>query len=277
MVSTPNAPEGLFERIEKEQECLYHRLYLDYTYGVGKIYTEQEIAAAKQSPSFEREYNLKYLGLIGNVFHTKDIEAAIEKGKHMNLMTSNYTQKSVGLDPGFGSSNFGVCITELVDGTVNVIHAEEYHRPDFNAMINTAISLIDKFGITFEGRSRIFVDGANPSFIRALKDRLEEDPEYDKQIAYYKHNYHSVYDLQFLQQNMFVIPVQFNKEHKHMLAHTKEMLEYNKGAIAIHPRYSKLITSLRTAVEDGTGSLDKEATSHDDLLDAFRLSLMFWR
>ena len=32
---------------------------------------------------------------------------------------------SVGLDPGFGSSNFGVCITELVDGPVNII-AEEY-------------------------------------------------------------------------------------------------------------------------------------------------------
>jgi hypothetical protein len=60
--------------------CLYKRLFLDYTYGLGKIYTEAEIAAAKQSPSFEREYNLKYLVLIGNVFHTKDIEAAMERG-----------------------------------------------------------------------------------------------------------------------------------------------------------------------------------------------------
>jgi hypothetical protein len=33
---------------------------------------------------------------------------------------------SVGLDPGIGSSKFGVCITELVDGIVNVLHAEEY-------------------------------------------------------------------------------------------------------------------------------------------------------
>jgi hypothetical protein len=81
MVSTPNAPEGLFERIEKEAEdiCLYKRIFLDYTYGIGKIYTAEEIEKAKQSPSFEREYNLKYLGKIGNVFHTKDIEAAIEK------------------------------------------------------------------------------------------------------------------------------------------------------------------------------------------------------
>ncbi|MFL6432839.1 MAG: hypothetical protein ACJ71O_03775 [Nitrososphaeraceae archaeon] len=86
MVSTPNAPEGLFERIEKEAEdiCLYKRIFLDYTYSIGKIYTQEEIEKAKQSPSFEREYNLKYLGKIGNVFHTKDIEAAIEKGRKYN-------------------------------------------------------------------------------------------------------------------------------------------------------------------------------------------------
>jgi PleD family two-component response regulator len=40
--------------------------------------TGEEIDKAKQSPSFKREYNLKYLGKIGNVFHTKDIETALE-------------------------------------------------------------------------------------------------------------------------------------------------------------------------------------------------------
>jgi hypothetical protein len=36
MVSTPNAPDGLFERIEKEAEhtCLYKRIFLDYTYAL---------------------------------------------------------------------------------------------------------------------------------------------------------------------------------------------------------------------------------------------------
>src|SRR6266513_2128240 len=83
MVSTPNGPGGLFESIEKEPEetCIYKRLLMDYTYGLDKIYTREEIQKAKASPSFEREYSLKYLGRIGNVFHTKDIEAAIEKGK----------------------------------------------------------------------------------------------------------------------------------------------------------------------------------------------------
>jgi hypothetical protein len=66
------------------------------------------------------------------------------------------------------------------------------------------------------------------------------------------------------------------KIHVHLLAHCKEMMEYQNGQVAIHTRFSKLITSLRTAVENGEGSLDKDATSHDDLLDAFRPSLMFW-
>jgi hypothetical protein len=84
----------LFERIEKESEdtCLYKHIFLDYTYGIGKIYIAEEIEKAKQSPSFEREYNLKYLGKIGNVFHTKDIEVTIEKGRNIILTTStNFT------------------------------------------------------------------------------------------------------------------------------------------------------------------------------------------
>jgi hypothetical protein len=50
MVSTPNAPDGLFERIEKESEdtCLYKRIFLDYTYGIGKIYTQEEIKLNNQ-------------------------------------------------------------------------------------------------------------------------------------------------------------------------------------------------------------------------------------
>jgi hypothetical protein len=75
---------------------------------------------------------------------------------------------------------------------------------------------------------------------------------------------------------MFIILVPFSKYHKEILPHCKEMLEYRNGQIAIHPRFNKLITALRTAVENGEGIIDKEATSHDGLFDSFRLSLMFW-
>ena len=73
-----------------------------------------------------------------------------------------------------------------------------------------------------------------------------------------------------------LIPVPFSKYHKEMLAHTKELLEYRNGYVAINSKHNKLITALRTAVENGEGVLDKDATSHDDLFDSFRLSLQFW-
>jgi hypothetical protein len=282
MVSTPNAPEGLFERMEKEPEstCLYKRVFLDYTYGLNRIYTQDEIDAAKRSPSFKREYNLKYLGLIGNVFHTKDIEAAIEKGKKFNSSGINnaYTLKAMGLDPGFGSSNFGVCITELINGKVNVLHAEEYARPDFNEMLRITVSLMYKYGINFENRCHVFVDGANPEFIRAIKDRLGEDTDYDRLITHLKTSYGKNFGLSSLIENMCVIPINFRNEHKQMLLHAKRILEIgNDGGLILHPSFNKLIVALRTAVEKGEGTLDKEATSHSDVLDAFRLSLTRYR
>jgi hypothetical protein len=102
MVSTPYAPDGLFDSIEKEPEesCVYKRILLDYTYGVNKIYTREEIEKAKISPSFEREYNLKYLGGIGNVFHTKDIDLAMERGKLYDPNASNtFAKKMYGYRP----------------------------------------------------------------------------------------------------------------------------------------------------------------------------------
>ena len=84
-------------------------------------------------------------------------------------------------------------------------------RPDFDQMIITTVQLLDKYNIRFDNSCRIFVDAANPSFISTLKQAVNEDPDYVKQIAFYKHNYPSIYDLQFLQQNMFVIPVPFTR------------------------------------------------------------------
>ena len=163
MVSTPNAPDGLFEKIEKEPEetYIYKCLFLDYTYGLGKIYTQEEIDKARQSPSFDREYDLKYLGKIGNVFHTKDIETVIEKGRKYNpdyLDPYHFSSRSTGIDPAFGSSAFGIVVTQWVDNHIQIMHAEEHHRPDYNEMLSVVYGLISKYQI-----DKVYIDGANPS------------------------------------------------------------------------------------------------------------------
>jgi hypothetical protein len=77
-------------------------------------------------------------------------------------------------------------------------------------------------------------------------------------------------------QDMKIVPVNFNSEHKAMLGHCKMLLENDGRNIAINPdRFDKLITSLRTAV-DNDGVLDKESTSYNDIFDASRLALKFY-
>ena len=77
---------------------------------------------------------------------------------------------------------------------------------------------------------------------------------------------------------MTVVPVPFNPEAKNMLIHTKELLEYKaRPLIGINSKFEKLILSLRTAVSDDSGRLDKESTSYDDLLDSLRLALRHFR
>jgi hypothetical protein len=185
LCSTPNKPGDLMDVIKKEDEdkCIYHRMYLDYTYGLDKIYTQQEIALQKLSPSFRREFDLAFAGMEGNVFHVRDIDAAVERGnKYFTEKINTYTLKAMGLDPSYGSSSFGICITELKDGLVNTLFAEEFAKANFNDMLDFTLTLLRKYSISFDTGGRIFVDGANPEFIRALKREVSEDENYDTTI-----------------------------------------------------------------------------------------------
>ena len=207
---------------------------------------------------------------IGNVFHTKDIEAAIEKGRKYNpdiIGSLYFTSKSMGIDPAYGSSAFGIVVTQWVDNHIQILYAEEHHRPDYNEMLSTVYGLMSKYNV-----DKVYIDGANPSFIKSLKIQIGEDADYDKVIARYRSE-----GLEDATKDMKIVPVNYNKEHKAMLGHCKMILEQDPGKIAINPdRFDKLITALRTAV-DNDGTLDKEATSYNDIFDAFRLALKFYR
>jgi Terminase RNaseH-like domain len=144
------------------------------------------------------------------------------------------------------------------------LHAEEYHRPDYNEMQSTVYRLMSKYNI-----DKVYIDGANPSFIKSLKIQIGEDADYDKVIARYRSE-----GLGDGTQNMKIVPVNFNKEHKAMLGHCKLILE--ERYLAIHPKFDKIIVALRTAT-DQDGTLDKESTSYDDIFDAFRLALKFYK
>jgi hypothetical protein len=133
-------------------------------------------------------------------------------------------------------------------------------------MLDTVYGLMTKHNVDLT-----YVDGANPSFIRSLKLQIGEKADYLEELERARREGFKPQDI------MKILPVNFNSEHKAMLGHCKMIMEDDGGRIAINPdRFDKLITALRTAV-DNDGTLDKEATSYNDIFDAFRLALKFYR
>jgi hypothetical protein len=164
-------------------------------------------------------------------------------------------------------------VTQFVDGKIQVIFAEEYERPNFQAMINRIWEIKQKCGYI----SNIYSDAANPEIWESLKREFNEpfNQQYmASQIAdCKKYNLH-------LEDRMIVVPIPFSVEGAHMLQHAKWLMEETdedgSSLIAIDKRFDKLLTGLRTAVANEY-KLQKEETSYDDIVDAFRLALTFYK
>jgi hypothetical protein len=146
----------------------------------------------------------------------------------------------MGIDPAYGSSAFGIVVTQWTDNHIQILYADEYHRPDYNEMLSVVYGLMSKYGV-----DKVYIDGANPSFIKSLKLQIGEDADYDKVIARYKSQNPGISGSKNnnWSQNMRIVPVNFNTEHKAMLGHCKMIMEHDSGRIAINPdRFDKLIT-----------------------------------
>ncbi len=72
----------------------------------------------------------------------------------------------MGIDPAYGSSAFDIVVTQWLDNHIQILYAEEYHRPDYAEMLKTVYDLMSKYDV-----NKVYIDGANPSFIRSPKYR----------------------------------------------------------------------------------------------------------
>ena len=115
------------------------------------MYTGEDIEKAKTSHSFKREYNLKYLGRIGNVFHSKDIATS----KKYDLEYVNPATSKSGIDSGWDSSAFAVVVTQFQDGEVQVLEAIQWEKVHFNEVLKEISTTITKYDPT-----KIYIDRA---------------------------------------------------------------------------------------------------------------------
>jgi hypothetical protein len=271
--STPNKPGDLMHQImtEPEKDSLYYRLHFDYKYGLeGRypIYSQQEIDEAMRSREFLREMSLQFIGVSGNVFSHECIDRAVELGSKYGDSINKQAKHSLGCDPGFSSSLFGLVCLEYSDGIIKVCYADELQRPSFNSMIQKIWEIRSMVGTL----TNVFIDGANVEYVEAIKQELGENTNWHyihEKIAWFKKLGLDIADY------MQVVPLSFAVEGVSMLAHCKNLLEHEDNLIAINPKWEKLVTALKscTALEY---KMDKDQTSHSDVLDAYRLATKFF-
>jgi hypothetical protein len=75
-------------------------------------------------------------------------------------------------------STFSIIL--IIAGSFGIMtYAEEYHRPDYNEMLSLVFGLMSKYDV-----DKVYIDGANPSFIKSLKLQIGEDADtLDSQIS----------------------------------------------------------------------------------------------
>ena len=77
---------------------------------------------------------------------------------------------------------------------------------------------------------------------------------------------------------MIVVPILFNTESKlKMSSKLQQILDDSGGLIAIPQKFDKLITSLKSAVFDDRGILDKDISLNNDWLDCLFMSTKFFK
>jgi hypothetical protein len=93
----------------------------------------------------------QYLGRIGNVFSSSQLQTCIDLGEQYDaskIPVSLYTLKSVGVDPGFSSSETGIVILEHIKDNdrhvIRVIDSKLVERGDPNAIVQKCWDIYKK-------------------------------------------------------------------------------------------------------------------------------------
>lgn len=239
-VSTPAAPGGLMQTIELERNSLYHKHFFDYKYGLEgpqPIYSEKQLALARKSPDWSREYEGKYSGLIGNIYSTYSIERAKTLGQKYETYVNDpdLWRKDVptvmALDPAWGltcnASKYGVVISQFIDGKVAIIYAADYSKPDFSDMVSEIWRLHNKCGHI----SNIIVDSAKPEVISTLRREFRKD-QYSEQVMRNIIADCKKYNTP-IKNRLFVVPKSFAVEGRQMLQHSVMLMDDPDGLVAI--------------------------------------------
>ena len=219
------------------------------------------------SQEFNKFFEAEFSATQGNIFNFEMVDKALQLGKTSDIknVTDDFSRpRYMGVDPGHGSSNFGICITQPRKNFIEVIYAKEFNRESIAEMIEYCWILAHQYNV-----EKVFIDGNNSGHVRDFKRRFGENQYYEKEVATLRGQN------QEIAQFMKIVPVNFGKEGKEMIARAEYFLERGEMAIS-EDDFAELIVQIRSAEYDNKGGLDKKRHQMD-LFDAWRMSILGYK
>ena len=218
-------------------------------------------------------YGSQFIESSGNLFSIESIDRAVEAGKLYNPTEFRPTsEKYIAIDQGYSSSKFVILIAEWnrEHRQLRLLHGEEMQSPLFENARDKVLQLRKEYGnvlnIIFDATSR-------NEFGMALKVKIGEDSYWPRVKAKMDECKTKNYTLE---KRMIVVPMIFTTESKlFMSQHLQQLLDDSRQLVTINPKFDKLITSMKGAVFDNRGMLDKEASPNNDWLDSFMMLATF--
>jgi hypothetical protein len=267
----------IFEQIQKgESEFSLHIVKANEAVTAGLI-NQEFLNAERQRLGYlyPQYYQAEFLEGTGNLFLISSIDRAVSLGEQFN--PEEYKQNSIKIitvDQGYGSSLFCILIIEWnrEHRQLRVLHGEEHQSPQFEFMINRILELRKQYGNVLN----IFYDATSRmEFGTALKTKIGEQSYWPKVKQIMEESIRRGIPIE---KRMIVVPVFFNTASKlQMSGKLQQILDDSHGLIAIPSRFDKLITSLKSAVFDDRGILNKDISLNTDWLDCLFLSTRFFK
>jgi hypothetical protein len=258
LASSPSMPGDLMDQIWKqdENETVWRRIKQDWRYGENLIFTQQDLARVRGTSSYARELELRWTQKIGNSFSHSDIARC--KAVAYDTSPTLGSERTIAVDPAWSSSPAGIVVTELRNGFITVLLAEEKHRVTYEDLTDYVYDLWHRY----EPVSKLYIDSSQVAFIKSMKQIIGEDPNYTEAIKFYK-SQHLSYQL-----NMRCEPCYFTIENKRtMMGAVRQALEH--GLLMIHPTEHEILANALSQCEDVEGIVaNKQHLKGNDVLDA---------
>lgn len=164
-------PQGFFWDIMTESNSIYEKMEFYVEAGLKKdpitgtsIFNDKFLTHASQAASYPREYLGQWGRNVGDIFSSSQLEAISSENFEVDPENGSY-DRVIFLDPGFGSSNFGILIGQRVNGIPSVVYSHSYPRQSYTFMLREIERLSNIWNCT-----RIRCDNQWPEGIKDLRD-----------------------------------------------------------------------------------------------------------